>query len=292
MTEIEFSVLLPVYIGDRADDFERALRSVTYDQTLRPSQVVVVCDGPVRSEIADLLQTAEVGDSGGRWGGVPVDVVRIDVNGGLSNALNRGLEKCSYDIVARADADDISLPERFATQLPYLERGYGLVGSSITEFEHDEHVTGLVRIMPMSTKEIRHTLALRDPFNHPTVVYRASGVRRAGGYEHVDHMEDYWLFARMMAQGVQAFNVRDPLVLYRVGDGAYDRRGGPNMLRSEVTLQRLLLNAGITSPIQFLRNVLLRGGYRLVPSSFRRVAYRTAGRLRWFRVSGTGRSAV
>src|SRR5262249_57266295 len=87
-------------------------------------------------------------------------------------------------------------------------------------------------------------------------------------------MEDYWLFARMIANGVKAVNIAEPLVYYRVGEGAYERRGGVSLLRSELRLQRELLRYGFTSRIQYVRNVVIRGGYRLVPTWVRRAVYR------------------
>lgn len=286
-----FSVLLPVYIGDCPEHFVRALTSVTEEQVLRPSQVVIVADGPVVAEIDGILSAAETGCANEQWGGVPLEVVRIPVNGGLTDALNRGLQRCSNDIVARADADDISLPERFATQVPLFDEGYDLVGSAISEFDINESIRGMVRRMPVTIEQIRRALPLRDPFNHPTVVYRASRVREVGGYEHVDHMEDYWLFARMVHRGMRCLNVEQTLVLYRVGAGAYERRGGRQMLCSEVALQRKLWGAGIVTGTQFCRNIVVRGVYRLIPSTLRRLAYRFVGRLSWFRPSPGPRSA-
>ncbi len=74
----------------------------------------------------------------------------------------------------------------------------------------------------------------RDPFNHPTVVYRRRAVVAAGGYQHLNKMEDYWLFVRMIQDGARVANLAEPLVLYRVGAGAYQRRGGTAMLRTEL----------------------------------------------------------
>ena len=87
-------------------------------------------------------------------------------------------------------------------------------------------------------------------------------------------MEDYLLFARMIAEGATVGNVEEPLVLYRVGDGAYARRGGVTLLKSEWALQRKLRVMGFTSRSQFVRNVVVRGGYRLVPVRLRTTAYR------------------
>ena len=87
-------------------------------------------------------------------------------------------------------------------------------------------------------------------------------------------MEDYALFARMLAGGARAVNVAEPLVFYRVGAEAFQRRGGTRLLRSELRLQREFLRRGFTSPPEYLRNVIVRGGYRLIPWWLRRAVYR------------------
>jgi hypothetical protein len=87
-------------------------------------------------------------------------------------------------------------------------------------------------------------------------------------------MEDYALFARMLQAGARAVNVAEPLVFYRVGATAFKRRGGLALLRSEVRLQREFLRTGFTSRAEFARNVLVRGGYRLIPWWLRRAVYR------------------
>jgi hypothetical protein len=78
----------------------------------------------------------------------------------------------------------------------------------------------------------------------------------------------------MIANGAKVANVSEPLVYYRVGEGAFERRGGRALLRSELRLQRRLLGHGFTSRAQYIRNVTLRGGYRLVPTWLRRPIYR------------------
>ena len=63
-------------------------------------------------------------------------------------------------------------------------------------------------------------------------------------------------------------------MLYRVGAGAYARRGGMPLLRSELALQRRFRQLGLTTRGQYARNVAVRGVYRLVPEGVRKVAYR------------------
>ncbi len=264
----EFSVLLPVYAGDDAGFLRRAFDSATVEQELRPTEVVVVQDGPVPPAVAAALEEiarSEVCD---------VRVVRIERNGGLARALDVGLAACRHEIVARVDADDVSLPRRFAVQVPLVDGGLDLVGSALVEFEDDEAVTGDTRVLPTASAEIARYARFADPFNHPTVVYRRSAVARAGGYEPLHLMEDYLLFARMIADGAAVANVAEPLVKYRTGAGAYGRRGGLALLRSEVALQRRLRADGFTSRAQLARNLAVRGGYRLLPVGVRRWGYR------------------
>ena len=205
---------------------------------------------------------------------VRVDHVVMEDNVGLGPALDRGLAACEHEIVARMDADDVSMPSRFEKQLPVVEAGADIVGSGLLEFGSSlEEVVGR-RTPPTDPDEIRRVVRFRDPFNHPTVVYRRSAVQAAGGYADMALMEDYLLFARMVDSGARPANLAEPLVCYRVGAGAYARRGGRQLLRSELALQRRFRQLGITTHREYLRNVVVRGGYRLVPERLRRLAYR------------------
>ena len=110
-----FSLLLSVYDGDRPDYLRRALRSAVDDQTVRPDQVVIVRDGPVRDELADCLEDLQASCR------VPVTFVPLDRNSGLGPALDQGLAASWFDVVARMDADDVAMPRRFEVQLPLIE---------------------------------------------------------------------------------------------------------------------------------------------------------------------------
>ena len=270
MTEpLAFSLLLPTYHADRPEHLARAFESAVDEQVLKPDEVVLVRDGvvpPSLQQVIDRLVKTSV---------VPVLVVPLEQNIGLGHALDAGLAACTHEVVARMDADDISLPQRFAQQIPVVAEGYDLVGSALLEFHDDEDDIVGLRTPPLTEPEIRRWSRFHDPFNHPTVVYRRSMVQAVGGYQDLPLMEDYWLFARMIEAGARVANVGEPLVKYRVGAGAYARRGGWQLLRSEIELQRQFRAAGFTTRAQYLRNLAVRGGYRLVPEAIRRVAYRT-----------------
>ena len=263
-----FSLLIAAWAGDDPVFLREAFRSSVQEQTRKPDQVVLVQDGPVSEElwraIRELVETSPV----------PVDHVRIDANVGLGPALDRGLAACRHEIVARMDADDVSLPTRFEKQVPVIEAGADIVGSGLLEFEATPAEVVGRRTPPTDPAEIRRVIRFRDPFNHPTVVYRRSAVQSVGGYTDMALMEDYLLFARMVDGGAEPANLAEPLVCYRVGSGAYARRGGRRLLRSEIAVQRRFRQLGITTRGQYLRNLVVRGGYRLVPEPVRRIAYR------------------
>lgn len=264
----QFSLLLPVWAGDRAEYLTEAFRSSVQRQTRPPDHVVIVRDGPVPAPLAAAI--AELAASSP----VPVDVLAGERNRGLGPALDAGLEACRYDVVARMDADDISLPHRFAVQLPIVESGIDLVGSGLLEFGDDPDEIVGTRTPPVDPRDIAVRARFADPFNHPTVVYRRDLVRAVGGYSDFALMEDYLLWAKLLVAGARVANVAEPLVKYRVGAGAYARRGGLGQLRAELAVQRRFRELGFTTRGQFARNVVVRGGYRLVPESLRRMAYR------------------
>ena len=277
---VPFSLLMAVYAGDEPAFLSRAFTSTVNEQQRRPAEVVLVEDGPVSPQVGrclDELCEASL---------VPVTRVRLPDNVGLARALEAGLAVCAHDVVARMDADDISLPDRFARQLPAIEAGADLVGTALLEIGEDEHDVVGRRTPPTRPDVIARTARLHDPFNHPTVVYRRSAVAAAGGYQDLPLMEDYWLFARMIAGGAVMTNQAEPLVLYRVGAGAYARRGGRQLLRAELALQAEFLRSGFVTRRQYIRNVAIRGSYRLVPAVLRRAAYRMLVATRGERLDG------
>ena len=262
-----FSLLLSVYDGDRCDYVRRAFRSAVDDQTVRPDQVVIVRDGPVRDELAGCLDELRAASP------VPVTFVPLPQRGGLGPALDRGLAASWFDVVARMDADDVAMPYRFEVELPLIKDA-DIVGSGLLEFMADTDDIVGQRVPPTDPDQIQRYARMHDPFNHPTVVYRRYAVLAAGGYGDLRLMEDYALFARMLGNGARAVNVAEPLIFYRVGAEAFKRRGGTSLLRSELRLQREFRRQGFTSAAEYARNVMIRGGYRLIPWWCRRAVYR------------------
>ena len=245
-TTAPFTLLMAVYGGNSLREVERSVQSSTIEQTLPPNQVVIVRDGPVQEPVQRYLDTLQ--STMAVWFTaerpeleVPeVTIVPLDENRGLAHALNIGLQHCDFDVVARADCDDVSLPNRFATIIPQFTRRSAashttvksklpidVMGSAIREFTDDERQPGQIRMLPAEGADLEKYARMQSPVHHPSVVFRKSAVLAAGGYpEDAGRFEDYLLWERMMLNHAQFLNMPEPLVLYRTNQEAYERRGG------------------------------------------------------------------
>ncbi|WP_445343715.1 glycosyltransferase [Bifidobacterium sp. ESL0819] len=276
-----FSLLMAVYAGDTPSFVARALKSDTIEQILMPNQVVIVCDGPLSRELSQLIDGYPTGLKtqlvhANRADQMPeFTIVRLQANKGLAHALNIGLKSCKYELVARADSDDISRPSRFSVLIPLLaSSGLDALGSAIQEFSKDEHAPGRIRYLPEGGSELRTYATLHSPLHHPSVAFRKTSVRRVGGYpENAGRFEDYRLWETMLVAGEHIGNIKEPLVLYRSNTAMYHRRGGMRMFRDELRLQNDFLQDGFISPTQYVRNILIRACYRLLPDQVRGCLY-------------------
>ena len=161
-----FSLLMSVYGGDSLTNLRRSVESNTVEQTLPPDQLVIVRDGPVPANIQNYLDSLrEVIQSAfaqQRPNIRPPEIciVPLQQNRGLAHALNTGLAHCTYEIVARADSDDISLPARFSTMIPLfspdVSESPDIVGSAIQELESGKSKPGQIRVLPEQGSRATH----------------------------------------------------------------------------------------------------------------------------------------
>jgi glycosyltransferase involved in cell wall biosynthesis len=186
----KYSVLMSVYEKDDPSFFTVAIESML-NQTVPPEQFVIVEDGIVGVEIENVISKYEKNSS-------LFSIVRLEKNGGLGNALNHGLKVCRNDLVARMDADDISLPERCEKQLKAFAKNPNLkiLGTQMNEFVGAPSNVVSTRLVPISFEEIKKFARRKSPFNHPTVMYRKKAIEEIGGYPILKRKEDLGLFIR------------------------------------------------------------------------------------------------
>lgn len=217
-TNKKYSVLMSVYKNDNSAYLVEAIESML-NQTVPPEQYVIVIDGPIPEELRKVIKQYQKNEA-------LFTVLELAENGGLADALNHGLEVCRNELVARMDADDISLPERCERELEYFEENPELVicGCIIDEFYGSPDNVKTSRIVPSTYEGIKKFMRRRQAFNHPTVMYKKSKVLECGGYSKLRRKEDFDLFSRMVNLGCYTRNLNESLYLYRVDQDNFKRR--------------------------------------------------------------------
>ena len=270
-----FSVITSVYKNDKPDFVRIALDSMLVNQSIRPSEIILVQDGPVPEMLLSLLTRYEQ-----QYSDV-MHVIRLEKNGGLGNALKLGVENARYSIIARMDSDDICIPDRFEKQLSYLmtHPECDIVGGQMTEFiDAPDNIVGR-RIVPLTNEEIYEYMKSRCALNHVTVMFRKEAVLKAGSYQDWFWNEDYYLWVRMMMNHCVFANIPDVVVNVRSGADQYARRGGKKYFDSEVGIKKLMLKNGLISRKEFFVNYVQRFVIQLVlPNRMRGWVYRTFAR--------------
>ena len=271
----KFSVCTSVYKNDQPEFVRVALDSMLVNQGVKPSEIVLVQDGPVPYEFFRLLLEYE-----DTYGDV-LKIIKLEKNGGLGNALKLAVENAKYDICARMDSDDICAPDRFEKQLAYLEAHpeCDIVGGQITEFiETPNNIVGK-RVVPCDNKKIYQYMRSRCALNHPTVMFRKKAVLGAGNYQDWFWNEDYYMWIRMMERGCVFANLPDVLVNMRSGLDQYGRRGGKKYFDSEIGIKKLMLEKGMITRKEYVVNYIQRFIIQLMlPNSVRGWVLRTFAR--------------
>ncbi len=271
---MNFSVLLSVYSKEQPIFLRQCLESI-FQQTSLPTEIVLVEDGPLPQELSQVIKVYAAKYP-------ELKTVSLPVNQGLGKALNEGLKHCSYDLVARMDTDDISKPDRFEKQLKVFQQHpeIDVCGAWIDEFEEDISNVISVRKLPEHHSEIYSFAKLRNPINHPVVMFRKQAVIDAGGYMHLPLFEDYYLWVRMLLNGSKFYNIQESLLYFRFSPDMFKRRGGWRYIGYECRFLNLVRKMGFISFLQFVKNILMRFIARVIPHSLRSILYKKVLRVR------------
>lgn len=204
MSSPSLSVILPIYNADRylGESIDSILR-----QTYRDFELLALDDGSTDDSLK-LLREFAAQDSR--------IIVISRKNLGLVATLNEGLAIAQAPLIARMDADDIAVPERFAQQVAYMQNYPQCValGSAIRFI--DQHGTpGAEASYPRSSEVMRRLISEGSMLAHPAVMMRKNAAVKAGGYRPAfQHAEDYDLWLRMAEIGT-IDNLPEVLLLYR-----------------------------------------------------------------------------
>ncbi len=261
----EYSVLMSVCESDVPECLNAAIKSMVA-QTVPFCDLVLVCNGP----LGDGLDAAVA-----RWKvelGSRMSIVPFPGNGGLGTALAAGLPECACDIIACMGADGVSRFDRCEKLLRKMEdEGLDLIGGAIEEFEKVPGDMGLVRMSPLTQEEIVRYVKNCSPFNSMSIVFSRSAVERVGGYRPFPWMEDYWLWARMVAGGCCCANIADVVVDVRIGKGVHVQCSNSARLKSQVRFFSEMQRLGLMTRVEEAASVARRAIAAVPPGDFTKV---------------------
>ncbi|RJR15175.1 MAG: glycosyltransferase [Nitrospiraceae bacterium] len=203
VVEPEISVVMSTY--NDGVYLEKAVKSIL-SQTFQNYEFIIIDDAST-DNTAEILHT---------YDDPRIRIIRNTDNLGLTRSLNKGISNARGTYIARMDADDISLPHRFETQLDFLKRNpdHGLVGSSYYQVDDQGKIIKRIAVKTEDS-EIREGLQKQNWFGHGSVMMRKDALLKAGGYdEKFKYSQDYDLWLRI-SEDYKVANVTEPLYCWR-----------------------------------------------------------------------------
>ncbi len=185
------SVLMPAY---NAQAFIRQSVQTVLSQTFEDFELIVVDDGSTDDTAAIL---AAIDDPRLR-------VISNPRNLGIVGTLNHAMQVSRSRYIARQDADDFSLPNRFAHQKAFLDASADtvIVASEMMLLE-DGNVTLTREGGDADPVIVDWLLHLCNPAGHTSMMFRAETVAAMGAYlrEDYTYAEDFDFSHRMLEHG-------------------------------------------------------------------------------------------
>lgn len=222
-------VVIPNFNG--ASLLSQTLASVLA-QTRPVDQVVVVDDASTDASLRVIEEWA---------GRLPLSIVALASNSGVSAARNAGIAALGTDLVALLDADDVWLPDHVQL-VTDAYRGHGGIVSAAAYLwypggalrPYHDHL-GLT--VPAPARQLR-TLIGRNFVFISSLVARADVVA-VGGFRPPNTVEDWDLWLRLVAAGLVVTQLERPTVLYRRHPGNATRQRASVIEREILLLERL-----------------------------------------------------
>ena len=206
----KISVIMPAYNAEKY--IKEAIDSILA-QTFSDFEFIILDDGSTDG-------TAEIVRS---YSDKRIRFVQNEHNLGIANTLNRGLDLAQGEYIARMDADDISLPERFEKQVSFMDKHpkTAVCATAIQCFGARNEQ----RIFSESASDLNIDLLFGCCFAHPSVMMRASDI--GNGYDPAfDKMEDYELWCRV-AKNHDLASLPEILLKYRIHPGQVTQASSP-----------------------------------------------------------------
>lgn len=260
--------LLPIYNNDNCSFFIQSVYSIL-NQSVK-SDIVLLCDGEINGQLANSIK--ELGEK--------IKIIAFPQNRGLAIVLNNGLKYCfehGYEYIARMDADDISLPERFEKQLKFLEENIDIdvVGGAIEEIDEKGTSRNKIVYYPLTHDECYRFFAKRDPLAHPAVMFRKSFFEKAGLYNELYRKnQDSQLWFAGFKNGCKFANLNEIILKFRINENFFNNRRAGYSRAKMMLRDRYIINKELEYGLKGNIYAVCMFFITIAPSFFRKIAYK------------------
>ena len=269
----KIAVILPVYKKDKIDYLRLAVESIVM-QSYRDYHLYIGVDGPVGENLEDYLKHLEKQQQ--------LSVVWFEENRGLACVLNDLLDICfkeGYEYIARMDADDISMTDRFEKQMKYLEAHLevDVVGGAINEIDEEGKNRGKTIVYPETPEGCCGFFSKRNPHAHPAVLFRRSFFDKLKGRKYrleYRQNQDTMLWYDGMMAGTQHANIHDVVLNFRMTNAMFKKRRNGWAFAKKQFSDRLMINRGLGYGWKADIFGLAMFGLLVSPSWVKKIAYR------------------
>lgn len=260
-----YSVLMTVYGDENPNHFEIAVNSML-NQTVKPNDFVIVCDGPISDELENIIYQFKCNCKDF------FNIVRLEENVGVGKASAIGLHYCKNELVAKMDSDDISDATRCEKELQMFENDpeLAIVGTYILEFLNENHEMTSIRKVPVTHEDICKFSKRRSPFNNSTIMFKKSAIIAVGNYSDLRRCEDFELFARLIHAGYKTANIPECLLEYRISDDTYNKRNNYDYIKRS---RKMVRDIGHSSIIDYAISCYPQYFITKMPKKLRKLIY-------------------
>lgn len=250
MSHKPLTVIMSLYNKDCLEYVKLSVESIL-NQTYKDFDLYMQYDGSVAADVDCFLSS--ISDE-------RLHIRRRDENKGLACSLNELLEYVypkGYEFIARMDADDIALYDRFQKQFDFLANNpeVDVVGGAINEIDENGNNLNHIVKYPITPEECFHFFSKRNPFAHPTVMFRRSFFEKTGCFYPTEYMrnEDTGLWLEGFKKGVKGANLSDVTLNFRVTNAMFtQRRNGTVFAKSQLQLRKKIIKELGYGPMSYI----------------------------------------
>lgn len=266
---MKFSVLMVTYKLEKPEYLHQSLECV-FNQTLMPNEVLLILDGKVPNSLLNVIDFYK------KEYPKIFRVIKFKKHTDLGTCLKKGVHYCKYDIIARMDSDDYCVSDRFEKQINIFKNNkeIDMVGSFT--YESTDNIEEIIhkKKLPENDYEIKQMMKTRNPFCHPSVMFKKEAVLKCGNYEKMLYFEDYYLWCKMALNNCKFYNIQEYLITMRSNKGFINRRGGFKYCKHTFDFQKSVYKLGFIGKRGVIKNCCYRFFVALVPSNLRRTIYK------------------